>query len=331
MTYRKPVPPMRSRAPVPAPAPTPAPTYRQDRLKLRHLRLLDLIGRHGSIGRAAREIGVSQPAATLLVREIETAFGASLVERDRRGARLTAAGSHAVARLQAALASIGRAIEAARETDGEPPLRLGCVQVAGVRTLPEALAHLETTGFAGRLQVREGRARDLLGDLCAGRLDAVVGWLDETIADGLPIDELAIDPIREGRMQVVAAASHPLARSRSVSVGELSRARWIVPPPESRTHAAYRRLFVSYGAAPPPVAVECASLHASLRIVSTTRMLAVAPDDAVSAYRRLGMIAALRGRSLDLGHAPLSVFTRRDLPASPAMLALRGALRAGRG
>ena len=164
-----------------------------------------------------------------------------------------------------------------------------------------------------------------------GRQDAVVGWLDETIADGLPIDELAIDPIREGRMQVVAAASHPLARSRSVSVGELSRARWIVPPPESRTHAAYRRLFVSNGAAPPPVAVECASLHASLRIVSTTRMLAVAPDDAVSAYRRLGMIAALRGRSLDLGHAPLSVFTRRDLPASPAMLALRGALRAGRG
>lgn len=306
-------------------------TRRANRLRLRHLELLDLIGRLGSIGRAAREIGVSQPAATGLVREIEAAFGTALVERDRRGARLTAAGRRAVPRLTVALSSIDRAIATALEPDGEPPLRLGCVQVAGVLTLPDALARLERSGDAGRLQIREGRARDLLAELCAGRLDAVVGWLDETIGEGLPIDELAIESIREGRMQIVASAAHPLARSRSVGLPELARARWIVPPPESRTYAAYRRLFVSNGAVPPPVAVECASLHTTLRIVSATRMLAVAPDDAVAVYERLGMIVALKGRVLDLGRAPLSVFTRRDLPTSSAILALREALQPGRG
>jgi len=314
-----------------APGRVAASAYRADRLRLRHLRLLELVDRGGSLGSAARGLGISQPAATLLLRELETVFGAALVERDARGARLTAAGRHALDRLAIALASVARAIDAAGTAAIEPPLRLGCIQVAGVSELPAALARLDAAGALGRLQLREGRARELVAALCAGELDCVIGWIDESLADGLPLGELDIAPLRYGRMRVVAATAHPLARSRAVSVAELARWRWIVPPPGSRTHAAYVRLFLHDGLPAPPVAVECPALHTMLRIVSATRLLAVAPDAAVAHYAGLGMVVPLKGPRLGLERNEIAVVSRRDSGALPAVRLLRQALLAGPG
>ena len=305
-----------------------APGYRTDRLRLRHLRLLELVARHGSLGGAARELGVSQPAATLLLRELETVFGSRLVARGPRGGRLTDAGVLALERLAIALTSVARAIEAARTPADPPVVRVGCVQVAGVGALPAALARLERANAPLRLQVQEGRARELVASLAAGQLDCVIGWMDESVADALPIDELDIRPLGFGRMQVVAARTHPLARRRSVPVAELARWRWIVPRPESRTHAAFVRLFVANGMAAPPVAVECPALHTMLHLVAATRFLAVAPDAAVRAYARRGAIAPLAGPALDLGRDQVSVITRRDGAGLPAVARLRDALLA---
>ena len=306
--------------------PVPASVYRTDRLRLRHLRLLDLVHRLGSLGNAARELGISQPAATILLRELETVFDSTLVDRDRRGCRLTAAGRYALERLAIALSSVERAVDAAKTAAIEPLLRVGCVQVAGVSALPAALARLEEAGTLGRIEIREGRTRDLLASLGDGLLDCVIGWMDESLADALPADSLNIETIGAGRMQVVAAARHPLARERSVAVAELARWRWIVPPRESRTHAAFLRLFLGNGIPVPAVAVECSALHTTLRIVSATRLLAVAPDAAVAHYTTQGMVAALKGAALDLGPNRMSVVTRRDSDTLPAVVRLRATM-----
>jgi molybdate transport repressor ModE-like protein len=59
---------------------------------LSSLRLLVGIARHGSIGGAAREQGVTQQAASERVRGIETQVGLTLLRRGARGSRLTDAG-----------------------------------------------------------------------------------------------------------------------------------------------------------------------------------------------------------------------------------------------
>jgi len=309
-------------------AAAPRARYRLDRLRLRHLRLLELIEREGSLGAAARALGTSQPAATLLLRELETVFGVRLVERTARGGRLAEAGRRAKERLAVALASVERALEAAGASEPGPALRIGCSQAAGVSVLPAALARLEAEGGLGRIQMREGRAQELLRDLCAGELDCMIGWMDESLAATAPLDMLRIEPLRLGRMQVVASPSHPLARKRAPVVEDLLRWGWIVPPEGSRTRAAYVRLFLNAGLAAPPVSVECAALHTMLRIVSATRLLAVAPDVAVEQYRRLGLVVALKGRSLRLGSEPFAVVTRRDSDALAAVRRLREALLA---
>jgi len=55
--------------------------------------LLLSVARTGSIGRAAAEHGVSQPAASARMRLLEGQLGLALIERSPRGSRLTPAGA----------------------------------------------------------------------------------------------------------------------------------------------------------------------------------------------------------------------------------------------
>lgn len=55
------------------------------RLRLRHLKLLVAIDECGSLGGAASYVGMSQPAATQMIRELEELLGMRLYERQTRG------------------------------------------------------------------------------------------------------------------------------------------------------------------------------------------------------------------------------------------------------
>ena len=55
------------------------------RLKLKQLRLLVAISEHSSILHAAAEICISQPAATKLLKDLETDFNVQLFDRTNRG------------------------------------------------------------------------------------------------------------------------------------------------------------------------------------------------------------------------------------------------------
>ncbi|MFI1165740.1 LysR family transcriptional regulator [Streptomyces sp. NPDC020801] len=80
-------------------------------LELRHLRVLCAIADAGSVGRAASELGYSQPAVSTQLQRIERFFGAPLFERGVSGVRLTRYGSEVVAQARDVLAraeAIGR-------------------------------------------------------------------------------------------------------------------------------------------------------------------------------------------------------------------------------
>ena len=62
-------------------------------LTLKHLRYFDALAQHRHFGRAAESCSISQPALSLQIKELETMFGAPLVERGARQIRLTAAGA----------------------------------------------------------------------------------------------------------------------------------------------------------------------------------------------------------------------------------------------
>lgn len=308
------------------PLPLAADRYRIDRLRLRHLRLLQQIDNTRSLRNAAERIGVSQPAASLLLREMEDVFHILLVIRNAKGCRLTDAGKDILDRLSVALTSVDRALEASRDPDGLPRLRVGSVQLAGATVLPVALARLEREPQWGRLSIKEGRANELLLEMATGDLDCVIGWVDESTIDPLPLDQFRIFPLWPGRMEVIASASHPLHRRKSVEIAELAAARWIGAREGTRMHAAFVRLFVRAGVPPPTPVVESSAVHTTLNIVAHTRMLAMSPDVMVASYGTHRLVKIVKGQNLDTGPSNVSFIFRRDNETLPILRRFRDAL-----
>jgi molybdate transport repressor ModE-like protein len=56
-----------------------------DRLRVRHLRLLEALERAGNLGHAAEELGITQSAATKILQDAEEILGVALFERRHRG------------------------------------------------------------------------------------------------------------------------------------------------------------------------------------------------------------------------------------------------------
>src|SRR5262245_41161985 len=83
---------------------------RVDLPSLRQLRAFQVVARRNSIGAAARELGLSQPAVTQMIAQIEAALAARLLERQRTGTYLTALGAMLLPRVERLFAHIQAAL-----------------------------------------------------------------------------------------------------------------------------------------------------------------------------------------------------------------------------
>jgi molybdate transport repressor ModE-like protein len=67
---------------------------------LRQLRAFEAVARSKSIGVGAKELGLSQPAVTQMLTQLETVLGVTLLERRRNGSFPTPLGSVLLPRVQ---------------------------------------------------------------------------------------------------------------------------------------------------------------------------------------------------------------------------------------
>lgn len=79
---------------------------------LRHLRVIEAVGEHASISRAASEVNLSQPAVTQAIAKIEAAIGRTLFDRRQNGSYPTPAG-------EVVLHRVGRFLDQCRRAMGE--------------------------------------------------------------------------------------------------------------------------------------------------------------------------------------------------------------------
>ena len=161
------------------------------RLKLRHLTLLQSLDRHRSLSRVAADLGLSQPAITKALREIEDLFMARLFERTSRGLTATAAGQAALRLAQVTLADVESTAEVltAIDTGLIDRVRLGITPQVPEGLLNAALTHL--LGQSPRVAVlsKEGTTDELVAALSAREIDCAIGRsFDHSV--GVDIDQV---------------------------------------------------------------------------------------------------------------------------------------------
>jgi len=145
-------------------------------LNYHHLRYFWTVAKEGSLARAAETLHVSQPAISEQIRELESAFGEKLFQRQGRNNRLTAAGRLVLGYAEEIFALGRELMNAVKQRPGAkaPRLYVGVADSFPKLVTNEILKPVFTMPQTPHVICREGKMEDLLAQLAAHRLDIVV-------------------------------------------------------------------------------------------------------------------------------------------------------------
>ena len=144
-------------------------------LALADYRAVVALGEERHFGRAARRLGVTQPALTARLRRVEDALGARLFDRGRGGASATEAGLVFLEGARRILDAADETADAARGVAaGQGRLiRVGMTQIAAYQIVAPVLRRFrELSGATARIKLQESATAALEAALERGELDA---------------------------------------------------------------------------------------------------------------------------------------------------------------
>ncbi|MBL8341534.1 MAG: LysR family transcriptional regulator [Rubrivivax sp.] len=281
------------------------------RLRTRQLLLAAALGRERHLGRAAAELGISQPAATRLLQELEETLGARLFERNARGMAPTAAGEVLVRYARQMLNDFGatRRELAALAAGLHGTLRVGSVPSALPPLLAPALARFKAQHARVAVAIEVDTSDVMLQRLARGEVELMLGRLVEGHHD----DEHEAVPVLDEPQVAVARAAHPLlaeggAGSGTVSgrgsgtgahapqgpsLRELARWPWVVQPPGSPQAGRFMAMMREAGVHRRIDVTETASTVATTALLEASDMLAVMPASLAAHYASLGVLRTL--------------------------------------
>ncbi|WP_158913255.1 LysR substrate-binding domain-containing protein [Caulobacter sp. S45] len=244
-------------------------------MKLRYIRAFLAIVETGSIRGASLKLGVSQPALTKALQDLEAQLGAMLITRTATGSAPTKAGQAFFERAKWIDLELRRAREEVSQMSGggAGSVAVGLSPVASMVMAAEAVGRFRKSFPAAKLKIGGGVFDYALSGLRQGRFDFAVG--------GMPIATIAADVEVEilMRNQIVpwVRNGHPLAKARTLA--ELAEAELMLTSDDPSFVEIISSHFLKLSAPQPRIAVTCESFPALLELIPQTDLVAFFPDN----------------------------------------------------
>ena len=233
------------------------------RLRLRHISTFLDIAQAGSIVAAADQLGVSQPAVSKTLRELETIIGHQLFDRAARQLRLNKAGQEFQKLAGSAMTTLERATRHGMG-QGQARLTIGALPTAATQLMPRAAILFRAAQPHCLVRVSTGPNWLLLSQLREGRLDLVVGRMAEAARmEGLSFRQLYTEDV-----VAVVRANHPLAEQFDADA--VGRFPMILPPPGAVIGPLVRAYLRSIGLSDLAPAFETVSLAFGRQVLLET-------------------------------------------------------------
>jgi DNA-binding transcriptional LysR family regulator len=197
-------------------------------LSLARLKVLAEVVSRGSFSGAADALSYTQSAVSQAIARLEAETGATLVVRDRRGVRPTAAGATLLEHAHAIFAHVQAAEDELAALLGlrGGRLRVASFPSAGATLMPGAVATFRRRHPHIELSLAEGEPEDIAQRLRAGEFDLALLFVfpgEAEITEGpLSTTQLFDDP-----MHVTLPAGHRLVAQETISLADLSDEDWV--------------------------------------------------------------------------------------------------------
>jgi DNA-binding transcriptional LysR family regulator len=253
-------------------------------IELRHLRAFVAVARHGSVGRAAQALRLTQPSVSMTLGEMRRALGVRPFERHGRGLRLSAAGQLLLDRAAPLLERVERLPAEVREAlTGIPhgPVRVGAGEGAVLYLLPGPIRAFRRRHPALPVIVRNQPGEETAAMLRAGELDfGLRGW--ERAPRGLDYR-----PLLRFHRVVIAPRGHRVLRVRPLTLGALAEHPLVVPWPRSTLRQTVERA-LARARVPYRIGLEAGGWEIVKRYVALGFGVGIVPAYCVGRGDRLG-------------------------------------------
>jgi DNA-binding transcriptional LysR family regulator len=195
-------------------------------LDVKRLKVLREVAAQSSFSAAAEKLGYTQSAVSQQIAALEREAGATLIERNPRGIRLTDAGEALVRHADKILARLAEAeaeLEAIAGLRGGR-LRLATFPTAGATLVPHAVREFNQRHPAVELTLRDLEPHESVPLLRAGELDLILVEDTDVRDDD---EDVELFHLLEDPMHLVLPLDHPLASKQRVRLSDVSDESWI--------------------------------------------------------------------------------------------------------
>jgi DNA-binding transcriptional LysR family regulator len=286
----------------------------RSRLKTRQIVLLLQLYEQRSVLRAAQLTGMTQPAASKMLGELEDSLGVKLFERHARGVEPTWYGEILVRHARLAMTEMDRAHEEIMvlKSGISGQASIGTVLNPGTHLIPACIAAIKQSHPRIQISVEMDFSRPLVSRLLEGQLDCVVG----RILDAEGAGDLNFEPLSDEPHSIIARATHPFAQKQGLAFEDLVDLGWILQASGSVLRGRFNSMLQELGLPQPKNIVETSALPVTIALLQITDMIAVLPNQAVLPYCAAGLLGVL---PLEIGVKmdAFGVITRRNHPLSP--------------
>ena len=292
-------------------------------MKFHHMRTIVAVAETGSVRGAARKLGLSQPALTKSLGQLERELGAALVQRSARGTQFTELGKAMLARARAIDAELRRADEEINQLRGmtQGSVSVGVSAAAAIVLIPKALNQFRRIYPSVQVRISESLHPSVASLLREGALDFAIGPLPP---GGLEKD-LSAEHVFDNELLVGGRRDHPL-RGKAKRLADLADAEWISAGPPGSRGAVVQEVFAAMGLAPPKVAVQVDTVLVFQALLASSDLLGMLPRQLFEGLAN-DNIQPLRIRE-PIPPIRIGFMRRADSPLTPAAAAFADCVRA---
>lgn len=277
------------------------------KIRLRQLRCFVTVARKKSFVLAAEDLGLTQPAVSRSVRELEQLLGQDLFDRSTRGAELTDRGRAFLDAAESGLLQIWQGANAVLGDLGPDEIvKVGGLPNVCSQFLPAIVRRFKVDYPSVTVRVSPGTNADLLASLRRGETDFVIGRLSSSEdMKGLAFEVLFDEPL-----VFVVRQGHPLAHSPT-TLQEALTYPLLLPPEGTIIRQEVSRFLATHGVMKLTDVVETTSSDFQRAYLDLTDAVAAIPRGVIQADLERGTIVLL-DVGVDEMQGPVGLTTNPD-------------------
>lgn len=257
------------------------------RLRLRDLHVFFTAVQCGSMAKAGRKLGVTQPAVSKVIAELEQTLGVRLLDRGARGVEPTMYGRALLMRSNAAFDELRQSVRdiefLANPTVGE--VRIGCQETFAAAILPSVI-HRFSQAYP-RVVLHVEQLGSLAAESSALRertIDIGMFMLVKPNDDKHFADDLNVEILFHERLVVVAGRQSRWARRRKVDLAELVDEPWVLTESDTLSYMRVAEAFAARGLGLPKTVLLTISTHLRANLVASGHHIATFPNSTLRVY-----------------------------------------------